>query len=54
MYEKAEKVLDLATNGTLAIDEAKTLLSSLADIVKIRESDELEHRLQVLENAQIA
>lgn len=49
LVKKAEKILELSLNGTLTLDESKTLLSSLADLMKIKEVLEIEGRISALE-----
>ncbi|MFK5895000.1 MAG: DUF5681 domain-containing protein [Pseudomonadota bacterium] len=46
---KAEKILDYAANGTLAVDEARQLLDGLSHLMKIREVTQIEERLLSLE-----
>jgi len=53
---KAGRILGYATNGTINPDQAKLLLSGLADLMKIKEVTEIEDRLILLEeqsNAQV-
>jgi len=52
LYKKAEKILTSAMSGSMAIDEAKQLLSGLADVIKVKEIIELEQRLEALEDGQ--
>jgi polyhydroxyalkanoate synthesis regulator phasin len=49
LTDKAKSILDLVCAGTLSTDDAKQLLSSLADVAKIQESDELTQRIEALE-----
>ncbi len=49
LTDKAKSILDLVCAGTLSPDDAKQLLSSLADVAKIQESDELTRRIDALE-----
>jgi len=52
LVKKAEKMLSLALNGSIAADEAKLLLSGLSDLMKVKEFAEIEQRIEELENAQ--
>lgn len=49
LADKAKSILDLVCAGTLSPDDARQLLSSLADVAKIAEADELTKRIEALE-----
>lgn len=48
--QKAETIIDHAASGELSIDAAVGLLSALGSVVRIKEVEELEARIRVLEN----
>ena len=50
LLERANAFIRLGTDGTIAVDEVKTLLSCIADITRAKDSSELEPRIIALEN----
>lgn len=54
LSKKAECLVDKALSGELAVEDARSLLSGLGDVIRIRELTELEERLIKLEDAQHA
>ncbi len=50
LADKGSAIVDAALSGALSPDTARDLLSSLADVARLKELTELEDRLQALEN----
>jgi len=50
--KRAEKLIELTLKGELLPDEAKLLLEGMKSVMQIKEFEEIEKRIEELENAQ--